>query len=148
MSTIRNQILEAQLSALNTGTPAGVPQADRELIDDLPQATLLAISIGEAKEVIERKGGPRGPSVIRNLVTAVDCWARGTTAVPAGKALDPLLEWVTKALGGNRLGGLIDTEEELEIQWDRERKESRLAHATVFVVARYLTKVDDATVRS
>ena len=148
MSSIGNQILEAQLLALNTGRPGGVPAVEREMLDDLPEGVDLAISIGEHKEVVERKGGPRGPVVIRHLITAVDCWARGTSTASAGAQLDPLLCWVTQALGGSRLGGLIDTEVELETQWDRERRLVRMAHATVFVVADFMTKVDDRTVRS
>jgi hypothetical protein len=145
VSTLRNQILEAELLALNTGRPSGVPQAERELLDDLPEGTDLAISVGELTEKVFEIG-PRAPLAHHRFVTAVDCWARGTTAAPAGKALDPLLEWVVAALCGSQLGGLVDRTVEVEIQWDRERKESRAAHATVFVVAFYLQKVNDATV--
>jgi len=153
VSTISRQVLEAQLVALNAGRPAEIPVVTDEPLEDLPEEKEqpgdpdLLLTIGEWKQQIDRSS-VEAPIVTRRLITAVDIWARGTSSVAAAKLADTGVSWVTQALGGNKLGGLVSHAEELEIQWDRERRLKRMAHVTVFVMAAFITKVNDATAKS
>lgn len=130
---------------LNTGTPGGVPQAERSRGDDIPPTTVTAIGVRPFKETVRRPGGPSSPIVKRELVVAVECWAAAVGAQTVDQALDPLLEWVTAALAGSNLNGLVHAALEAEIQWDAERKDSQYGKATVFLVAHYQTLIGDAT---
>lgn len=139
MSTLREQLLSQVLVQLNTSTPAGVPLAERSRGDDIPPATATAISVRPIREVTSRAGGPGSAVVHRKLLLAVECWAAAGTGQAVDQVLDPLLEWVTKALGGSTLGGKAHVALEDDIQPDAELRDGPYGKATVFVTVSYQT---------
>lgn len=147
MSSLREQILADVNTALNTGRPPGVPAADRSRADDIPETVATAISVRPFRERVERVGSAKGPLAQRQLVIAVDCWASAAGDQPVDQALDPLLEWVTKALGGQTLAGKAHSVEEAEIRWDMARRDGAYVRVPVLVAVRYQTLRNDATAR-
>lgn len=118
MSTLREQIIEQAVLQVNTGTPSGVPVCVRTLMQPSEQAQLPAMICFPIREEIDRdKTGRWGPSIVRALYLRFVIYAQGD---PADAALDPILSWVGKALGGSQLNGLAQdcTEHELNWQYD------------------------------
>lgn len=145
--TRRELVTVAALAALNTDRPVGIPVTRRVRGFDQPKSEALAISLRQFKEEIDKGPGPAGGGISkRALILAIDCRAQGSSSATPEQVLDPALEWVTRKLGGSRLGGLVFSTLEVEIRWDDEQADHAYARATVYVVCRYETLVADATV--
>ena len=97
MPTIRAQILDLALAALNTGTPAGVPAATSIRLAPLEDAEAPAIAVYPGSESVEPASNRPGPLVKRELELVVECRVVGDNP---DDLLDPLLDWTTTALAG------------------------------------------------
>ena len=155
MSSIREQIILAAVLALNTGAPSGVPAVDRTRgfalePNNLPSGVLVPV-----KEWKSRIGKPAGPIVQRRLRLAI-IWRAMRPATPATAGADTgcdvMLNWGTKALADNTLGGLAFNLEEAEGQepattWEYEQGEKLFCKATQEFDVYYTTRVADAEQR-
>ncbi|WKZ15433.1 MAG: hypothetical protein QY317_16175 [Candidatus Jettenia caeni] len=145
MASIREQILSAILTALNTGRPQGVPQATREG-KEYESSQLPSVTIRPQGEVVGQVHGRRGLIRGRQLKVVVEC--RGSGNIP-DQALDTYLVWITKALDGNTLNGLAnDMVEEGQITWLSEIADKTYGMATVEFTVYYQTKKGDQESRN
>lgn len=143
MSSIREQIIEAALAALNTSTPGGVPAADRlrmepYQIEDLPAIVIMALR----EEIEPLKDSRWGPLVNRVLTLRVACYAAGS---PADGLIDPLLTWADQALDSNQFGGLANDTLPALIEWQYAAEDQQFAVALADYRITYQTKRADAT---
>jgi hypothetical protein len=140
MSTLRERIIAAVVTALNTGRPSNVPEATRLKTTPYEPSQLPAITVYPVREEVEDVGGRFGPIVKRALTLRVECRATGD---PVDQKLDPMLAWATKALSGNDLGGLVIDIAEAGTEWAVEPAEAVHGIAIADFTALYATKTND-----
>ncbi len=105
MSSIREQIMAAAVTALTTDRPAGVPAPVRTRVDPPTSETLPSVSVYQLKDSVASMLPDRanaeysvGPVVRRTLDFVVEvCTAAGSSTEP-DKAADPMLVWASKAI--------------------------------------------------
>lgn len=142
MATIREQIIEAAVAAVNDGPPAGVPQCKRTLMQPAEQAQLPAITVFPVREEIDSsKTGRWGPLIVRTLYLRFVIYATGD---PADGALDPIVEWVARQIGGSSLGGLAQDAVEHELTWQYDEGNYAVAAVAMDFRITYQTLRDDA----
>jgi len=113
VATLREQIVAAMLSALNAGTPGGVPATERTRRLAIPESpTLSAIVLRPARMSAEPVHPPGSPLTRGRMVVEIEMHRSGTAVDRPDALVDPLYEWVLKALVNNALGGLCHGIEE------------------------------------
>ena len=142
MSTIREQIIEAAVAVLNTGTPAGVPVCNRTLMQPSEQSQLPALTVFPFREEINDKStGKWGPLVTRTLYLRFVAYASGD---PADGALEPIVAWISQ-LGGQQFGGLATDTIEHELNWQYDEGNYQVAAVAMDFRIEYPTLRTDAT---
>lgn len=142
MATIREQIIDAAVAAVNNSAPAGVPVCVRTLMQPAETAQLPAITVFPVREEIDpSKTGRWGPLIVRTLYLRFVIYATGD---PADGALDPIVEWVAKQLGGSTLGGLAQDAVEHELTWQYDEGNYAVAAVAMDFRVTYQTRRDDA----
>ena len=152
MSTIREQIVTAAVTALGTGTPPGVPSPVRTRLDSPSADQLPALTVYQAAETVEtmrdyREGrGSRGPVVRRSVLLNVEVLTKAGTGEEPDKTADPILAWATKALGtAGNLGGLANNPaDETGTKFEYEQSETLFCRATQTFRIQYQSRADDA----
>ncbi len=91
MATLRKQIVDALVLALNTARPGGVPEATRLRQAQNEREAQPAISVYPGEETIKPATNRVSPLVVRSLQVVVE--ARVTGDEP-DVLLDPLLAWI------------------------------------------------------
>lgn len=145
--TIREQIIQAVLSALNTGRPGGVPAAIRSRYHNLIVSALPAVTVFPESCVPVAIQQPRGPLVEWSLNLVVECVAAGDAGMSPDAAVDPLVAWVTKVLGANRFGGLAIRTDEGKTTFQMGfsgQGRTPLCRARVEIQVQYTTRANDA----
>lgn len=142
MATIRDRIVAAAITTLNTGTPVGVPQAERVRTADIGLEELPSIIVFPTLDVPEPVGSPGIPIVRSRLSLTVELRAAGTALVRPDQALDPLYSWVIRALVRRRLsdgaGGFLNHDTlEGQTTFAYEQGDKPLAFASVELVVSY-----------
>lgn len=148
MSALREQVLAAVLTALNTDAPEGTPTAQRSRTDSLDQDTLDAIIIYPMRDVAGDIGGKRGPLRAREFELLVECWATETASETADQRATILTEWVIKALEDNTLEGVVTGLRESETDYAIEVGDVAFCLATVTLVAEYQHRAGDLTLKT
>jgi hypothetical protein len=147
MATIRETILDAILSFLNTGTPGGVPQAKRSFLYTIDSAQLPSITFyAEKEDATVQHAENMAAITLRVLTVVVECRAQGDATNRPDEILDPLLSWVVKALSGRRATdstGPYHLIFEDSTEWDYEQADHAYAMATVRIGVQYQSKVND-----
>jgi hypothetical protein len=138
--TIRQQILEAVVNAINTGKPGYVPDAEQHRVTPLDLGRLPAIDVAPGVEEVQRVGGMNGPIVRRSMKFKVRLWVHGDA--PEIKS-DALAAWVTSQLVGNPLDGLVIAIEENGTNWIYEVADDIYGVAEIEFTADYTTKRND-----
>lgn len=153
MASIRDQIIAAAITALNTGRPAGIPVAERVRTADLTPAELPAITVYPTHSTPEEIGGGGGPLVRARLAFVVECRAAGTDAIRPDAAVDPLYVWVVQKLANRRLpdglGGLLNhdiVEGETSFVYEQGAAPYCLAAVEMTAVHQYLVANPEARV--
>lgn len=142
MSTIREQIIEAAVAAMNNSPPAGVPACVRTLMQPSEQDQLPTITTFPVREEVDPgKTGRWGPLIVRTLYLRFVIYASGD---PADGALDPIVEWVARALGGSQLGGLAQDTVEHELTWQYDEGNYAVAAVAMDFRITYQTLRNDA----
>jgi hypothetical protein len=152
VSTIREQIVASVVVALATGTPPGVPAPIRTRIDSPNADQLPVLTVYQASETVEPMHDPRlgraarGPIVRRSLLLNVEVITKAGAGQEPDKAADPILAWVTKALG---LAGTFDDlanhpADEAGTKFEYEQGETSFCRATMTWRILYQSRVDDA----
>ena len=152
MSTIREQIVSAAVTALTAGAPAGVPAPVRTRLDSPGADQLPALTVYQVMETVETmrdaKAGAasRGPLIRRSLLLSVEVLTKAGTGVEPDKVADPILAWVTKALAAaGTFGGLANhPADEVGTKFEYEQAETSFCRATQTFRIEYQTRADDA----
>lgn len=148
MSAYREQLIEALVTAVNTGMPTGVPATERERtetmqVEDLPRSVVYPHT-----EQIEHLGSGLGRTVRRSFAVALEATAAAAPGHRASEAVDVILAWYSTALGNSHLGGLALSVRENEIKWASDVGQLPVARATAIYVITYTTRVNDATLKT
>lgn len=107
MSSLREQILSAALTALNTSHPSGVPATVRGRHRNLTPDQLPALSLYPGPEdTVQPVHHSRSPIMQRSLGIVIEAVAAASSGMTADQAVDPLCAWAVKALAGNLFGAL------------------------------------------
>lgn len=142
MPTIREQIIEAAVATVNTGAPSGVPQCTRTQMQPTESADLPAMTCFPIREEINNtKTGRWGPLLVRTLYLRFVVYATGN---PADAALDPIVEWLSKQLGGSNIGGLAEDCVEHELTWQYDEGNFAVAAVAMDFRVTYQTLRNDA----
>lgn len=128
----REQILQAILTTLNTGAPGGVPAFTRSRTREVEVASLPQGALAPISEEVTKEGGRWNTVAVRTMEFAVDYWNQ-----PADAATDDGVQWITKALVGQKLGGLAHVIEELGTRWEFQGGNPPACRATVTLRVRY-----------
>lgn len=145
MSSVRERIVEAAVAALNSGTPIGVPAAERATTIAIDSHTLpkLLVYVGP-KDRASDVGGKRGPLRAREMQLTIEAWTLGTDELSPDAVADPLLVWVIKALEDQSLSGLVTGLREQETEFELARgADGPVCRAAVTMVAEYSQRAGD-----
>lgn len=148
MASVRDKIVAAAVAALNTGTPVGVPAADRVRTAEVAPSELPSIVVFPVRDEPEEVGGGGGPIVLSRLTLVAECRAQGTASVRPDEALDPLATWVVKALANKQLpngaGGVLNNDIlEGSTSFSYESGETPMSLAAVEMIVVYQHLVAD-----
>ena len=152
MSTIRERLVAAAVTALATGAPSGVPAPVRTRLDSPDANPLPALTVYQAAETVEtmrdyRAGGAsRGPVVRRAVLLNVEVLTKAGAGEEPDKAADPILAWATKALGAaGTFDGLANNPaDETGTKFEYEQSETSFCRATMTFRIQYQSRADDA----
>lgn len=148
MSSIREQIAAAALTALNTSRPGGIPIAVRLNTKSIGSDALPAIALRIASDAVHQLD-PNGPIVARTLTLEIDCMAKGTALVTADTAVDPLTAWTLAALKVDQtLGGLANSIDEQGTAFDYQQDDYQYCKATVTYAVEYQSNTNNAESRT
>lgn len=136
----REQILQAILAALNTSRPGAVGEFDRSRTDEVPVSQLPRGAFAPIREPAEKQGGRGSAATTRRMMVAFDYWATPTDA-----ECDPGLQWITKALVDQKLGGLVHEIVEEGTVWVFAGGSPRACRATVTLKVQFQTHSADQT---
>jgi len=141
MASIRDKIIAAAITALNTARPGGIPAAERTRTAAIDPSELPSILVYPGLDQPEEVGGGLGPIVKSSFRILVEMRAAGTISIRADEAIDPLYVWTVKKLAGARLsdgaGGFLNhdiQEGETSFQFDQGEAPYGLA-VTAFLVS-------------
>ena len=95
MATLRKQIVDVVILALNTGRPAGMPEATRLRQSQVETDEQPSISVYPGDESIQPATNRPAPLVVRQLQVFVEARANGDEP---DVLLDPLLAWIEQAV--------------------------------------------------
>lgn len=144
MSTMREQIAEAIVTALNTSPPTGVPTtvrspfAQTELTADEP----LKSELIWLEDVERPEGDDDGPLQEHELTVVIGARAIGSDGDIPETVLDPFAAWVVKALHGNRLNGLVNNMRVTRTAKTLSREQVMDSTAVLFIFVRVLYTSD------
>lgn len=146
MSSLREQILAAVVSAWNTGTPLGVPALARVpfreilLTDATPQdASIYWLTDEETPDT-----GDTGPTQVHELLLGIELRAVGNDAQLPETLLDPAAVWAASVLNDNRLDGLAQFMRVAGSQMERDNNHHRpLGKLLIGVRCKYISDVHD-----
>lgn len=147
MSSVREQVIAAVMTALNTGRPGGVPATERTRMLALEASQLPSTVLVPRRESVQFKGGRWSPLVERTLTVELEHRALGSAGVTPDQAADAQLSWPVKALCGNTLGGLAMEIRETGTEWGySDEGQPGVLASQSFEIA-YTTRVADADQR-
>lgn len=145
-TTIREQIVAAVLAALNAeAKPEGVPACERVSYLAASSSNTPRMMMYPVRESVARHNN--GPAARRELTVRIDCRAAALAGEGADTLVEGMVAWATKALAGNRLGGLANDVSEVAIDWSFEASEYLLVEASVEYSISYQTHVSDQSRR-
>src|SRR5579859_6361507 len=112
MPSIREQIIQAAVAALNTGAPAGMPIAARERVELFSPNELPAFTVGPeyrttattySEDTQYERMGKRSPFAARVFTLRVSIFVVGDSSVA-----DPMAVWATSVLDGQFAPDLLE----------------------------------------
>lgn len=152
MSTVRERIVVSAVTALATGAPPGIPAPVRTRLDSPTADQLPALTVYQAAETVETMrdfkagGAARGPVVRRSVLLNVEVLTKAGAGEEPDKVADPILAWVTKALGvAGTFDGLANNPaDEVGTKFEYEQAETSFCRSTMTFRIQYQSRADDA----
>lgn len=145
MSTVREQIINAAMAAMNADRPAGVPECTRVSALSFTTKALPKFSLYPVKEEVQRIN--RGAICRRTFTLRIECQAGAMMLgpEPVDAMVDSMLAHATSTLAGNELGGLVNSIEEVAVEWDFAASDTVVVGAIIDFVVDYQTLHNDQT---
>lgn len=143
------QILAAVVLALNTDRPADVPLVTTRRVFPSERITepTMGVFLGDEQLDAPRAGSNRDPIARRRIAIAVQCIDATDDKDELDSIVSPMLQWSTKVLGLQRLGGLVHYIRETGTTRTPVYQDLFTMTATQVFECSYQTRRDDLTVR-
>jgi hypothetical protein len=145
--SVRQQIRDAAIAALNASAPTGVPECGkrRYIPGEKLNEPRMAAFFGE--EDASRPGGRAGPLTKRALILVIQAMVVVDTPDQADDAVEPQLEHITEVMGDTNLGGLALDVTEVSTLWAQGEAGRFFLVALTRWRIEYQTKRDDLTAK-
>ncbi len=131
MATIREQIVVKALTRVNTGTPGGVPQTERARTFALAPEQLMSSIVYAKREEVREQDGRRKPAVQTNVILHFELRSKASGTNSPDLLLDPVVNWIIKALAGSFEAGLWEDVEYLDTDLEWAQADYAFCLATV-----------------
>jgi hypothetical protein len=105
--SIQEVIVAAFVTALNTGTPSGVPQVERARWIDLDAVRGPIMNLSGWLDEPDPNQTQDSPIDVRQLRVAFDLYGKKSSSVAVGKSTDAMRQWLVKALCGTWESGAL-----------------------------------------
>lgn len=115
--SVRQQIRDASIAALNASNPTGVPECGKRRYIPGEKLTEPRMAAFFGEEDATRPGGRSGPITKRALILVIQAMVGVETPDEADDAIEPMLEHITGVLGDTNLGGLALDVTEVSTLW-------------------------------
>lgn len=152
MSSIREQIMDAVVTAWNTSPPAGVPTLIRAKFKQvvLDDAAPLSAECDWLEDEEAASDKDSGPLQFHKTSIGFECRAVGDGSEVPSTMLDPIYVHASSVFNDNRLGGLVDSLRLSGSQLSRstEGVTRPTALMGMFLEAKYSTAAKDAAKRA
>lgn len=156
MSSLRERIIQAAVTALNTDRPSGVPEFVRTRLESPTAEQLPAATVYAKKEETDRmrpvREGrtSRGPIVKRTLQLHIESLTAHVGSDTPDALADPILCWAVQAIGnaGTFSGLANDPADEEETTFEYEQADHSFCRATLVFAIEFQSKRSDATTRT
>lgn len=126
--SVRQQLRDAAIAALNAAPPTGVPQATKRRYVPGAKLTGPRLAVFFLEEETIQAAGSNSPIVRRAMIYGVQAVAAVEDPADADDAVEPMLAHVTEVLGDTNLGGLATRILELGTLWQTGEGNSGLFH--------------------
>lgn len=139
--TIRLQIRDAIVDALNLNRPGDIPEATKRAWTRESDKELSMAVVFMDEPVTHRNR--QDPLATRKLIVGVECVGSALAPELTDDTVEPLLSWAVKVLGDTNLDGLVHSVEEDRTTWERAQLERFYMRATVRFSVSYQTRRAD-----
>lgn len=148
MSSVREQILGAIVTAWNTDTPSGVPDLVRSPFRQrlLNDGDPLAADLYWLQD--EEDGTAGDPLQMHELLVGIECRAVGSDAELPETLLDPLYTWAAKSLNDNRLGNFVHSCRIRGCEMSRAAEHRPVGKMLIALQVKYQSRATDAEMRA
>jgi hypothetical protein len=145
--SIREQAIKALLARLNDSPPSGVPATGRSRmaateVASLPTSDLFPSSDDESEV---ESGFQTSPLNQHEMELTLEIRAKGTDAVSADEATDPILQWVDARVNGYVLANVIRKCRIRRTEWEQELEEHAYVLVTISLTVQFQSLQGDAT---
>jgi hypothetical protein len=147
MTTIRQQVRDAAIDAINVDRDPDIPEATKRRWVPGESAQCPMISVFFVEEPATGIGGRHGGLVERALRIAVQSIAAGELPEFSDDLVEPMLAHVVSRLGNTNLGGLALDIVELSTKWESATADRHYVAATQIWSINYQTKRHDLSAR-
>jgi hypothetical protein len=126
--TIRQQIRDAAIEALNTNRPTDVPEAGKRRWTPGQKITAPRLAAFFGEEDVQQPQGRSGPLAKRYLILVLQAVAVVEDPAEADDAIEPILAHIVDVMGDTNLNGLALSITEIATLW-------ATGESSVFVIA-------------
>jgi hypothetical protein len=140
MSTVRQDIRDAFITAINTARPVGVPEATRRRFIPGQRVSSQRLGVFFVKEENVQPGGRSGAVTKRALTLATQVVDAVEDPEDADDSVEPSLTWLVSVLAGSNLGGLVFDIQETATVWETQNHDLFYVAATVTWTVTYQTQ--------
>jgi len=147
MSTVRQQVRDAAIDAINASRDPDLPEATKRRWVPGESAQCPMISVFFVEEPVSGIGGRHGGLIERQLRIAVQCIDSTDLPQFSDDAVEPMLAHVVERLGNTNLGGLALDIVELSTKWEAATADRHYIAATMLWSINFQTKRHDLNAR-
>lgn len=147
MSTVRQQVRDAVIDALNAERLPEIPRATKRRWVPGESNRCPSIGVFFLEEQNTPVGGRHGGLVERGLRIAVQCVNATSDPAESDDSVEPLLEHVVDRLGSTNLDGNILDTTELGTKWEAAKADLHYIAATMVWAINFQTKRNDLGAR-
>jgi len=147
MTTVRQEVRDAVIAALNDARDPDLPEATKRRWVPGQANRCPSIGVFFLQEQPRQIGGRHGGLVERPLQIGAQCVVAVSSPDLADDAVEPLLAHVVERLGSTTLSGLALDVEELGTKWEHAQMDRFYLAATMTWQINFQTRRDDLSQR-